>query len=118
MDFIRTSRIGIIKENISTKMELDKITAEDFIPMLNQQVNLRFTAEVNVVAELIEVTELEGYSPLERKPFSVVFKTEPKHEYYNQGIFDLIHPSFGEISIFLTPLGFDSNGMKYEAVFS
>lgn len=99
-------------------MELDKITSEDFKPILNQHVNLRFTTEVNVVAELIEITELEGYSPLDRKPFSVVFKTEPKPQYYNQGIFDLIHPSFGEISIFLTPLGFDKNGMKYEAVFS
>lgn len=99
-------------------MELDKISAEDFKPLLNQQLHIQFTPDVRVGAELIELTELSGYSPLERKPFSVVFRTEQKTEYYNQGIFVVVHPSSGDIPLFLTPQGFDGIGMKYEAVFS
>lgn len=99
-------------------MELDKIIAADFSPLLNQQFPIQFTSEVKLEAELVGLTELNGYSPLERKPFSVMFRTRQKTEYYNQGIFMVIHPIKGEIPIFMTPQGFDGVGMKYEAVFS
>jgi hypothetical protein len=69
-------------------------------------------------SELIEATELTGYSPLERKPFSIVFRTEQKGEYYQQATFIIQHPQKGDISMFLVPKGFDNVGMKYEAVFS
>ena len=99
-------------------MELDKITAGDFKPLLNEKIAIQFTPEIQLVAELIALTELNGYSPLERKPFSLTFRTEQKTEYYNQGIFIVAHPSKGELSIFMSPKGFDKVGMKYEAIFS
>ncbi len=99
-------------------MELDKISSEEFKTLLNQQFHIQFTPDVRLGAELIELTELSGYSPLERKPFSIVFRTEQKTEYYNQGTFILVHPDTGEIPLFMTPQGFDGIGMKYEAVFS
>lgn len=99
-------------------MELDKISSEYFRPLVNQRIEVQFTHDNKLIAEVIELSELGGYSPLERKPFSVVIRTDQKNEYYNQGIFGFHHPTFGEIPIFFTPLGFDGIGMKYEAVFS
>ena len=99
-------------------MELDKISAMDFQPLLNQKFNFNISAEVSLESELIEVTEFNGYSPLERTPFSLVFRTQQKKEYYNQGIFSIEHPTHGVMDLFLSPKGFDDVGMKYEAVFS
>lgn len=99
-------------------MELDKISAADFQPLLNQKFNFNISAEVSLESELIEIIEFNGYSPLERIPFSVVFRTEQKNEYYEQGIFRIEHPIHGDMDVFLTPKGFDNFGMKYEAVFS
>ena len=99
-------------------MELDKISANDFKALLNNELNIKISEQLNVVSELIEVTELTGYSPLERKPFSITLRTQQKNEYYNQGVFNVEHPQYGNIEIFLTPQGFDGVGMKYEAVFS
>lgn len=99
-------------------MELDKIIAGDFKQLLNEKLPIQFTPEVQLVAELIALTELNGYSPLERKPFSITFRTDQKTEYYNQGIFMVVHPSKGELPIFMSPKGFDGVGMNYEAVFS
>ena len=99
-------------------MELDKISANDFKPLLNKAVNIKISPDVNLEATLIELTETNGYSPLERKPFSFVLRTDQKNEYYNQGIFIVEHPTIGNIELFLTPQGFDGVGMKYEAVFS
>ena len=99
-------------------MELDKISANDFKPLLNQKLNIKISADISLETELVEIIELNGYSPLERSPFSITFRTQQKNEYYNQGIFRVEHPTIGNIDLFLTPKGFDGVGMKYEAVFS
>jgi hypothetical protein len=90
----------------------------DFSPWLNQTFSIRFTQEVTLPAELIQVNEVDGFSPIERKPFSIVFRTEQKKDYYEQAICILQHPEKGELALFLVPLGLDSQGMRYEAVFS
>ena len=90
----------------------------DFAPWLNQTFPIRFTQEVTLPAELIQVNEVDGYSPIERKPFSIVFRTEQTAEYYQQAVCILQHPEKGELALFLVPLGLDSQGMRYEAVFS
>jgi hypothetical protein len=98
--------------------ELSTINYQDFSGYLNQTFNINFGGAVVLPSELIEATELTGYSPLERKPFSIVFRTEQKGEYYQQATFIIQHPQKGDISMFLVPKGFDNVGMKYEAVFS
>ena len=99
-------------------MDIALLTLNDFDPHLNKIFTIRISDEILLDAELIEVTKLNNYSPLERSPFSIVFRTEQKNEYYQQGIFTIIHPQKGNLELFLSPLGFDSVGMKYEAVFS
>ena len=98
--------------------ELKHVSVNDFTPYLNLKLNIGFSQEITLPAELIAVTQLGGYSPLERTPFSIVLRTEQKTEYYQQGTYIIKHPSQGEMLIFLVPLGFDRDGMKYEAVFS
>ena len=86
--------------------------------LLKKRLIVKISDTILLGAELIEVTKLTNYSPLDRIPFSIVFRTEQKDEYYEQGIFTIIHPEKGDLQLFLTPLGFDAIGMKYEAVFS
>lgn len=99
-------------------MDIALLTLNDFDTLINTVFTFRISDEILLDAELIEVTKLNNYSPLERNPFSIVFRTEQKNEYYQQGIFTILHPKKGDLQLFLSPLGFDDIGMKYEAVFS
>ena len=99
-------------------MELDKITAADFMPLVNQPFYFKISPEVSLEAELIEVVVLTTYSPLERTPFSLTFRTQQRDEYYQQGIFCIEHTELKSLEIFLSPKGFDGTGMRYEAIFS
>ncbi len=98
--------------------ELSELTVHDFMEHLNEWFDIRFEEHVVLPAELIEAEVLSGYSPLERKPFVVVFRTKQKNEYYPQATFVVSHPQKGDIHMFMSPKGFDSEGMKYEAIFS
>ncbi len=98
--------------------ELSTLAAADFAPYLNQGFTVRFEPGAELTAQLVEVRETENYSPAPRKPFFIVLRTEQKDRFYPQGIYTIIHPDKGEISLFLVPLGADSQGMQYEAVFS
>lgn len=99
-------------------MDIALLTLNDFDTLINNVFAIRISDEIQLEAELIELTKLNNYSPLERNPFSIVFRTEQKNEYYEQGIFTVVHPEKGDLQLFLSPLGFDDVGMKYEAVFS
>jgi hypothetical protein len=99
--------------------ELTELSYSDFKGYLNQEFNIKFESTITLPAELIEATEFaNNYSPLARKPFSIVLRTQQKGEYYPQATFVIEHPEKGEIPLFLVPKGFDHVGMKYEAVFS
>src|SRR3954471_12820262 len=99
-------------------MDIALLTLNDFSAYLNKGFKIRISDEIQLDAELIEITKLNNYSPLERDPFSIVFRTQQKTEYYQQGIFTVIHPQKGNLDFFLSPLGFDNVGMRYEAIFS
>lgn len=90
----------------------------DFAPFIDQEFQIGFTPELTLPAILVQAVELDSYSPADRKPFSLIFRTEQKNEYFAQAIRILHHPDKGEISIFLVPLGPDQKGMRYEAIFS
>ncbi|MFZ1677589.1 MAG: hypothetical protein WBP41_13395 [Saprospiraceae bacterium] len=96
----------------------DFLMNTDFIPYQNQMFTIDFTTEVSLPAELIEVKEFKTYSPIDRTPFTLMFRTAQKSEYYEQAICILHHPDKGKIPVFLVPLGPDQDGMRYVAVFS
>ena len=99
-------------------MDIALLSLNDFSSHLNTTFKIQISDEIQLDAELIEITKLNNYSPLQRNPFSIVFRTDQKNEYYQQGIFTIIHPEIGNLELFLTPIGFDKIGMIYEAVFS
>ena len=98
--------------------DLGLLSVDDFRPYLNQTLPIRFEESVTMPAELAKVTALENRTGIGRQPFSVVFRTAQKDNYYQQAIYILEHPVKGNMEIFLVPLGPDGVGMKYEAVFS
>lgn len=97
--------------------DLHLLEISDFQPLLNQIFYIQFSPEIRLEAELVEVTEICGYTPLQRKPFSFVLLTDNKMN-YPQSTYILEHPIKGELPVFLVPIGAEEKGLKYEAVFA
>lgn len=97
---------------------LDQLNASDFMPLLNQRLNIRFSEEAILPAELIQVRSLTSYTPLEREPFAIVMRTDQQTHYFQQTVGILEHPEKGDLHIFFVPTGFDGQGVLYEAVFA
>lgn len=95
---------------------IDKITLADFEPYLNQSFDIRFSSEDIQPALLTQVTAWGSASDKYRQPFTLEFETGLIHQYYLQGIFVLIHPLIGDLSLFMVPLGLGKKGMRYEIV--
>lgn len=97
---------------------LEQLEATDFSPWLHQELNIRFSPEVRLAAELVEVRAVESYTPLPRPPFAIVLRTGQQTHYYQQAVVTLEHPEKGDLPVFFVPLGFDGQGMLYEAIFA
>jgi hypothetical protein len=69
--------------------------------------------------ELIETTDLGPAAAVaaRSRAFSLVFRG-PRERVLPQETHRLKHDAFGEIEIFLVPIGPDESGMRYEAVFN
>ena len=96
---------------------LSLIKAEDFKDFLNQSLDVHFP-DSTVPSVLTRITDLNSYSPLERGAFSIELQTTGDMTNRPQGIYRINHPVINSLDVFLVPIGKDSNGMKYEAVFS
>lgn len=97
---------------------IDTLGVSDFEPLLNSTLQMSFGADVAFPVVLVQVNHVPTKSPLERQPFSILVRSEQKTHYYHQTMFTLSHPSKGDLDIFFVPIGFDGQGVLYEAVFS
>jgi hypothetical protein len=100
---------------------LDQLSAADFTPHIGANFPAIFS-DGQLDLRLCEVTELgrETADParmLSRRPFSLTF-LEPGGRRLPQHIYRLVHPTLGEIEIFLVPIGKDQSGLRMEAIFS
>jgi hypothetical protein len=97
---------------------LDRLTAEDFRPLLAKRVSVLDERDALLVqAELVEVNALGTGAPdAPREPFSLVFRG-PAAPALAQRIYRLVVDELGELDLFLVPIGLDGTGMRYEAVF-
>lgn len=98
---------------------LDKLTYEDFQQYLNDWFVIYYDAASKLEVRLARVDvvgkpQKEGW----RSPFSLVFASKLRDRYLVQAMYRFGHEKMGEFDIFITPLGPDSDGMNYEAVFS
>lgn len=97
---------------------VDKITVADFQPYLNQNFSIRFTPDVIQSSELTRVSIWGNDSDKFRQPFTLEFETGLTQKYYLQGTFVLVHPTMGELGLFMVPIGHGTKGMRYEVVIS
>ena len=99
------------------ELTLIDLKASNFEQYLNQKIEIAFSYTAKLEAEIIEVTHLRDIG-VGRAPFSVVFRTAQKTEYYQQGTYLVFLPETEALELFLVPIGLDKEGMRYEAVFS
>lgn len=98
--------------------EIVTLKIEDIRPLLNQKVIVRFSDTHHLSAEVTEVSTLKNFANSNTEPFSFTLRTEQKNEYFPQAIYPIEHPTKGDLAVFMVPIGFDAEGMKYEIIFS
>lgn len=94
---------------------MPQLTNQNFRDCLHTRFLMEVAPGGTVPLELVEITE-GNYSP-RLENFSLFFRG-PLSPFYPQRIYRLSHEELGEMEIFLVPVGPDSNGMRYEAVFN
>ena len=94
----------------------DQFQWETFQKQLNQvfQIHGEFGT---IEATLVDCKKLSGTPTNNREPFSIVFRG-PSEPFIEQNTYKVENETLGAMEIFLVPLGPDSTGMQYEAVFT
>jgi hypothetical protein len=88
------------------------LTLEDFAPHVYTRFHLAAMEDYEL--ELAEVTD---HSNERLEQFSLIF-TGISSPWLPQGAYKLAHPQMGDCELFLVPIGPDTSGMRYQAVFS
>ena len=101
---------------------LETLTRTAFAECQNEKFQLQCEAANSFDVELIEISALNKHKAADateepREPFSLVFRG-PKEPVLPQQIYRLEHPRLGSLELFLVPVGPDTVGMQYEAVFT
>ena len=87
---------------------------------LNASFEIHFGPGYDHKAILTEVNKLSDVPGQKRSPFSLIFLTDLKDQYFGQGIFSVKTADAEAMSIFLVPIGKDhSTGqIQYQAIFN
>ncbi len=95
------------------------LTLEHFAPYVGQQFHVRFDAAAPSPLTLIEAVPLfDGPAPgRSRAAFALLFRERSQHA-RPQALYSVEHEAIGAHDIFLVPLGVDSEGARYQAVFN
>ncbi|MCP4379320.1 MAG: hypothetical protein GY794_24510 [bacterium] len=101
---------------------LKTLTVTDFEALLNQTFYLTGEGVEPLPFQLTEVTAIgadaaQQKADLGRRFFSVIFHG-PVEPLLPQRIYQLENDRMGQLALFLVPLGPDSRGMRYQAVFT
>jgi len=93
----------------------DRLDRRSFDLQLHTDFKLSAPGGQTLTMQLIEV--IEGLSTPAVKQFSLLFRG-PKDHLLQQGTFPVEHGEIGKLSLFIVPIGQDSNGITYQLVFS
>ncbi|MGA7730024.1 MAG: hypothetical protein WCD37_02000 [Chloroflexia bacterium] len=101
---------------------LETFTANTFTPYIDGTFRVFPNSPSPVDLVLTSVTEMQssyrgGPGAAQRTPFSIIFRG-PMNAFLPQQIYPMEHSEIGAFEIFLVPIGPDSGGMQYEAVFN
>ena len=94
---------------------LDKLDRQTFASQLHTNFKVTFPELPSLSLQLFEVAEGPLTSVVEQ--FSLLFHGS-MDRVLQQGTFQIEHESLGGFPLFLVPIGPDSEGMRYQAVFS
>jgi hypothetical protein len=94
------------------------LDASDFGQCMNQVFDVDIGG-AGVPMTLVDVRKLKTppHPNLLREPFALMFRSE-QQILFPQQIYPMRHFSLGALSIFIVPVGRDSDGILYEAVFN
>jgi hypothetical protein len=99
-------------------MMLEKLTAENFSPLLEQEFQIELEHNKTLLVRLIEVSINNQSEQREgRQSFSIIFRG-PRDFPFEQGTYQVSNETLGEVHIFLVPIGPDEKGLCMEAVFN
>ena len=88
----------------------------DFQARLGQEFRLDLGGGQELRLELAAVRDLGRRDEL--STYSLVFRSPGERRHAPQGTYRLTQAELGALDVFLVPLGPDSVGMRYEAVFN
>lgn len=94
---------------------LEKLNSKIFSECLHTSFQIPVRGQNLLTLELVEVTEKNASPRLEQ--FSLIFRG-PMTPALPQSIYEMEHAGLGKLELFLVPIGPDSLGMCYEAVFN
>jgi hypothetical protein len=94
---------------------IERITREIFAESVGTKFRLNTEASGPIELELVKVTE--GVSSPRHEQFSLLFHG-PQSPFLPQMVYHMEHEKFGELDMFIVPIGKHQNGLQYEAVFS
>ncbi len=97
-------------------MALEALTASTFAPLRGEPFGIAPEDAPEFELELVDVVEA-AHEGTGRRQFSIVFRGGPTPP-LPQRIYRLEHDELGPLDLFLVPLGPDSVGQRYEAVFT
>ena len=95
-------------------VENPKLNFETFAAHLNTSFRVKSGADLAVELRLIEATD---NSVPRQEMFSLIFQG-PDQTFLPQGIYPIEHDRIGAFDLFITPIGRDEGGYRYEAVFN
>ena len=93
---------------------IETFTERTFLDHLNTTFRVFADASAPVAVELVKVTSLSSPGHVQ---FSIQFQG-PANLFLPQRIYTLEHATLGKFDLFLVPVGKNSNGFEYEAVFN
>lgn len=95
---------------------LEPFTIDTFGGRVGEKFLIHPDDRTSLETELISATGLSE-SPEHGRPFSVVFRG-PGNVFLSQRTYRMEHAEVGAFEIFLVPIGPDSEGHRYEAIFT
>lgn len=95
---------------------LNELPAEDFEALLQQPLAARFADRALTLT--VESVWRSPYPTGRAIPGFSLFLRGPREPRLAQGIVTLQHPVHGPLELFMTPIGSDVHGLRYEIVFN
>ena len=102
--------------------ELQWLTHEQFVDRVSETFEVRDDSVAAVTLTLVDTSVSDasggtGPDGAERRQFTLLFRG-PVDPFLPQRTYRLEHGELGTLDVFLVPIGPDSEGMRYEAVFA